>query len=152
MITTWVDGRIAYIMGNNPENNNRVDTAMEKQTILIVDDEPAVRQVSQLYLEQNGFRILIAENGPQALKIFHEHGSTIDLVLLDLTMPEMSGEEVLHKLRGMRTDIRIILSSGYSEQEILGLIEGATYTSFIRKPYRPKALLDKVLEMLALLS
>jgi CheY-like chemotaxis protein len=139
-------------MEKNPEKIGSVKSAKRQQTILIVDDEPSVRQVSQLFLEQNGFKILIAESGPRALKIFREHASEIDLVLLDLTMPEMSGEEVFHKLRGIRADIGIILSSGYSEQEILGLIEGTTRTSFIRKPYRPKALLEKVMDMLALLG
>jgi two-component system, cell cycle sensor histidine kinase and response regulator CckA len=116
--------------------------------VLVVDDEPAVRDVSKLFLEQNGYKVFTAEDGLQALQLFGEHSREIALVLLDLSMPGMNGEEVYRALRGIRPDLPIILSSGYGEHETMGMIKDSALTSFIRKPYRPKALLDKVREIL----
>jgi two-component system cell cycle sensor histidine kinase/response regulator CckA len=117
-------------------------------TILVVDDEPAVRDVSKLFLEQNGFQVLAAEDGMRALQLYREHSPEIVLVLLDMTMPGMNGDEVFRALRGFRPDLPIILSSGYSEQETMQLLDSSAHSSFIKKPYRPKALLDKVCNFL----
>lgn len=117
-------------------------------TILVIDDEPAVRDVSKLFLEQNGFQVLAAEDGMRALKLYEEHAPKIVLVLLDMTMPGMNGDEVYRALRGFRSDLPIILSSGYSEQEAMQLLDNPVHSSFIKKPYRPKALLDKVCDFL----
>ena len=105
-------------------------------TILLVDDDPEVRDVGTQMLERLGFQILTAAHGPEGLKVFQECGDKIDCVILDLTMPEMGGEEVLRELRRLRPDVRVILSSGYNEQEVTQRFAGKGLAGFIQKPYR----------------
>jgi CheY-like chemotaxis protein len=135
-------------MISGAQNDSTMMDGTGIRSVLVVDDEPAVRDVSKLFLEQNGYKVFTAEDGLQALQLFGERGQEIVLVLLDLSMPGMNGEEVYRALRGIRPDLPIILSSGYGEHETMEMIKDSALTSFIRKPYRPKALLDKVREIL----
>ena len=105
-------------------------------TILIVDDDPEVRDVGTQMLERLGFKVLTAAHGREGLKIFQKCGDEIDCVILDLTMPEMGGEEVFRELRRLRKDVRVILSSGYNEQEVTQRFVGKGLAGFIKKPYR----------------
>ena len=118
-------------------------------TILVVDDEESVRAVAQLILERSGFAVLTAVDGREALDVFRAHRDEIALVLLDLTMPHLSGEETLQELRRISADVRVILSSGYNEQEVAGRDAGKSPVRFIQKPYSPSALIEKVREALA---
>jgi two-component system cell cycle sensor histidine kinase/response regulator CckA len=105
-------------------------------TILLVDDDPEVRGVGTQMLERLGFKVLTAAHGRDGLKIFQECGSEIDCVILDLTMPEMGGEEVFRELHRLRRDVRVILSSGYNEQDVTQKFAGKGLAGFIQKPYR----------------
>src|SRR3990172_3071813 len=120
----------------------------DSATILVVDDEAAVRNVSKLYLEQCGYTVLTAEAGHRGLHVFVEHAAEISLVLLDMTMPGLNGEEVFRELRRHRNEVPVILSSGFGEQETMHLVQGSERTYFIKKPYRPRHLLEKVREVL----
>jgi CheY-like chemotaxis protein len=116
--------------------------------VLVIDDEDAVRSLARRILERHSIMALEAANGQAALDIFAEHAGQIAAVLLDLTMPKMSGAEVLHALRAIRPDLPVLLTSGYSEQATLGWdLEGGRI-GFIQKPYRPQELLDKLYELL----
>ncbi len=112
--------------------------------ILIVDDEAAIREVTQDILESCGYRVLTAEDGEKAVKVFQKHAQEIDLVLLDIVMPKMGGEETFAKLREISPDVRVLLSSGYSQNEKAQqlLQEGAL--EFIQKPYQAKNLLSRI--------
>lgn len=111
--------------------------------VLIADDEEAVRDVAQSISEEHGFTVLTAGDGRQAVEIFHQHSGEIKLVLLDLTMPVMSGVEAFEKIHGMRPDIPIILSSGFSKQELTGRFLGKGPAAFIQKPYSATELVTK---------
>lgn len=104
-------------------------------TILLVDDNQNVLDVASSMLEHLGFEVLAASDGQEGLEIFGEQAEEIDCVLLDLTMPGLSGEEVFQKMRRIRKDVRVILSSGYSEQEVAQRFTGKGLTGFIQKPY-----------------
>ena len=113
-------------------------------TVLVVDDEEDVRVAAQLILEDIGFRILTARDGRAGLDMFRTNLETIQAVLLDLTMPHMSGEELFQEIRQLRPDIPIILSSGYSEEEALKRFAGKGINAFIQKPYQIDSLIDKI--------
>lgn len=116
--------------------------------VLVIDDEEPVRSVAKLILERYGMTALVAETEMQGVELFEEHQDDIVAVLLDLTMPEMSGEEVFTRLRAIRKDIPIILSSGYSEQESTVGFSGKGLTGFIQKPYKAADLAARLREIL----
>ena len=135
-------------MSSGSSAGESLPASKDPATILVVDDEDAVRTVSQLFLEQCGYAVLTAEDGRRGLNVFAEHAERISLVLLDMSMPGLNGEQVFWELRRHHNDVPVILSSGYGEQETMHLLQGAANAYFIKKPYRPKTLLDKVREVL----
>lgn len=117
-------------------------------TVLIVDDEEPVRDALAELLKHAGLQVLTASNGQKGIDCFRAYRTEIDLVILDMQMPVMSGPEALRSLRAIDPAVRIILSSGYSESVIDGL-EPDGYTLFLQKPYELDALVEKVAYMLA---
>ncbi len=113
-------------------------------TILVVDDEATVRSVAKTTLERFGYKVLLARNGVEALEIFKQFPDQVTAVLLDLTMPLMSGEETFEKLREIRTDIPILVSSGYNQIEVIKRFTGKALAGFVGKPYSAAALVEKV--------
>jgi PAS domain S-box-containing protein len=116
--------------------------------ILVVDDEKAVQQVTKKVLEHFGFTALTASDGREGVEILRRHGDKIKAVLLDLTMPRLGGEEAFREMRKVRRDVRIILSSGYSEQEVINHFKATGLAGFIQKPYQPLTLIEKLREVL----
>ena len=109
-------------------------------TVLLVDDEESVRAVAAGMLEKLGFSVLMAADGREASGVFRDHADEIVCVLLDLTMPHMDGEECLRELREIRPNVCVILSSGYSEEEVTRRFSRQAPAGFIHKPYRSEAL------------
>ena len=103
-------------------------------TILVIDDEEIVRRTARAALEHYGYRVIVAENGTDGLNLLR-NGETIHLVLLDMTMPMMSGEETLKYLRQLRPDLPVILSSGFNQAEVTRTISDRALDWFIQKPY-----------------
>lgn len=120
-----------------------------KGLILLVDDEQTVRAVGQRMVEKAGFRVLCAADGLEALALFRDHAGEIACVLLDLTMPVMDGEAVLRELQKVRSEVPVILCSGYDEQLILERFRGKGLAGVIHKPYHAAELLSKLREVLA---
>jgi len=118
-------------------------------TILVVDDEQVVREIAKKSLERHGFEVLTANNGMEAIEIAKRHPGEIGLVLLDLSMPGMNGEEVLPELRKFRPEVKVVVSSGYSETETMALFQGQQVYGFIQKPYTSARLFERVKEALA---
>ncbi len=117
-------------------------------TVLVVDDDDNVRPVTQMMLERLGFQVLLACDGREGLDVFRAHRGEIVCVLLDLTMPEMDGEETLAALRELDPRVRVILSSGYNQLEVVQRFAGRGLAGFVQKPYRLadlRATLDKTL-------
>lgn len=116
--------------------------------VLIVDDEKQVRDVAKAILEHRGFRTLLATDGREALNLFVEHRHELALVLLDLTMPELDGKDVLEQIRRMRPDVPVILSSGYTKQDAIEPGSEHRSVAFIQKPYLPEDLVRTVRDAL----
>ena len=112
--------------------------------VLVIDDEQVVRETARKTLERNGYAVLVAQSGPEAIDIFKRYPGRIDLAILDLNMPGMSGEETLPELRKIRPDLKVVVSSGYSEAEAMRLFEGQQVSGFIQKPYTAAVLAEKV--------
>jgi len=104
-------------------------------TILVVDDEPAVRETARMVLEECGFDTLLACDGREALDVFAAKGDSVDAVLLDMTMPHLDGRETYTELRRMRADVRVILSSGYDERDATDQFGAGGLAGFVKKPY-----------------
>ncbi|MBT5141198.1 MAG: PAS domain S-box protein [Gemmatimonadetes bacterium] len=111
-------------------------------TLLIIDDEDLVRDSTARLLERSGYRILTAANGERGLALFEEHGAKIDLVLLDLSMPTMSGHEVLVRLRRMQPSVRVMILTGYA----IGDVDFDA--AVLRKPFTIAELESMITEVL----
>ncbi|NTW65020.1 MAG: response regulator [Nitrospirae bacterium] len=117
-------------------------------TVLLVDDEEIVRTACGKMLESLGYSVITAVDGREALDIYRERSDTIDLVLLDMTMPHMDGMETSRELRRHDPKARVIISSGYTVQDIESRFAGTGLDGFIQKPFTVKGLqaeLDRVL-------
>jgi PAS domain S-box-containing protein len=112
-------------------------------TVLVVDDEDVIQNLAKSTLERYGYRVVVASNGEEALKVFGSMKEEIALVLLDMTMPIMSGEETLTHLKALHPTVRVIASSGYNEIEALRRF-GDGISAFLQKPYRSSQLAEKV--------
>ena len=116
--------------------------------ILVVDDEYPVREVLVGALEHAGYSVVEACDGQEAVDVFRREGNSIDCVLLDLSMPKLDGEEVFAELREIRSDVRVILSSGFTEQEMMNRFQGAGLAGVVQKPTQIHVLLARVAEAL----
>jgi PAS domain S-box-containing protein len=120
----------------------------EGVTILVVDDDPAVRDVAEGILTASGYRVLTAADGREGVEVYRRHQEEIAVVVLDMSMPEMDGEEAFREIRRIRADARVVLSSGYNEQDATSRFAGKGLASFIQKPYRSAALLGRIQKIL----
>ncbi len=111
--------------------------------VLVVDDEAVVMRMAKAALERDGYQVLTASGGTAALELLR-NGTKIDLVLLDMSMPGMGGRETLTELRSLRADLRVMVSSGFSEAECLSLLRHERISGFIQKPYTSSRLAQVV--------
>jgi PAS domain S-box-containing protein len=114
------------------------------ETILVVDDEDFVRELAVEVLGGAGYKVLVAANGEEALQIYQEHSSSIDLVLLDMIMPKMNGRETFAKLREVNPRVKVVLSTGYTQNGTVREILDHGALGFLQKPYRSHELLKKI--------
>jgi len=113
-------------------------------TILVVDDEEGVRDVMESTLERCGLHVLTATNGREAVEMFAERSQEIAAVILDLTMPQMDGEETLREIRKLQPSARVVLTSGFGEEEASARLAGADVAGFVKKPFKLTDLVDTV--------
>jgi len=113
-------------------------------TVLVVDDEEIVRRIAKNTLESWGYRVLLAENGQAAVERFAQKPDDISLVLLDLTMPVMNGEQAFQQMKRIRPSVRVILTSGYDEADAMGRFVGDGLAGFLQKPYTASRLAERV--------
>jgi CheY-like chemotaxis protein len=118
------------------------------ETVLLVEDEQAVRKLSRFVLESSGYMVLEASGGPDALAIAQSHAGAIDLLVTDVVMPRMSGRQLANALGQLRPATRVLFMSGYTDEAILR--HGVTEASpgFLQKPFSPIGLARKVREVL----
>jgi len=114
------------------------------ETILLVEDQAEVRAVIRQSLIRHGYTLLEAANGEEALSVLGGHAGKIDLLLTDVVMPGMGGRELAERLAARRPDVRVLYTSGYTDDAIVrhGVLEAGV--AFIQKPFLPKDLLLKI--------
>jgi PAS domain S-box-containing protein len=105
-------------------------------TVMVVDDDEAIRSLTSDMLEQCGFAVVTAEDGVAAIERLREQPSAIDAVILDMTMPRLSGEDTYRGLLALRRDLPVIVASGYSEQDTIDRFGSPRPAGFLQKPYR----------------
>jgi CheY-like chemotaxis protein len=123
-------------------------TLRGSETILLVEDEDQVRAVARGILKRQGYRIVEARNGGEALLLCEKHPGAIDLLLSDVVMPQMSGPELAQRLAAVRPTMKILCMSGYTDDAVVrhGALEAGI--AFIQKPFTPETLARKVREVL----
>jgi two-component system, cell cycle sensor histidine kinase and response regulator CckA len=117
-------------------------------TVLLVDDDESVRAVGRKMLERIGFGVVTAADGAEAIARFRERADDIICAIVDLTMPHVDGAETFRELRRMRPGVRVILSSGYNEQDVTQRFVGKGLAGFIQKPYQLSTLVSVLKEVL----
>jgi PAS domain S-box-containing protein len=132
------DGRVAH---TEPA---AVEDLQGTGTILVVDDEEIVRSMAKRVLERHGYSVILAKDGQTGVEALSQRKRDISLVLLDMTMPVMSGEEAFRQFRMISPDVRVILSSGYNEVEAIRRFTNKGLAGFIQKPYTSVELARKV--------
>ena len=124
------------------------DTATRRKTILVVEDEAGVRNLVVRRLDLLGYDSIIAEDGEEGVSVFRERMNEIDLVMLDFKMPKMNGDEAFGELIRIKPDVKVILSSGYTEDVVFESFPGPRPAGVLHKPYDMdilKAELDRLL-------
>jgi two-component system, cell cycle sensor histidine kinase and response regulator CckA len=119
-------------------------TKTQTGTVLVVDDEETVRDVCRRALQEAGFKVLTAADGAEGLEMFREHRALIVAVVLDLTMPKMDGHQAFNAMRMIMPGVKVLLMSGFSENEVINRFSTKTPAAFIQKPYTPEMLIAKV--------
>ena len=128
--------------------NPDLENGKDKNVILIIDDETSVRETTKTLLELTGFDVLLAESGEQAIETYKTFGDKVDAVLLDMTMPGMSGLDTLSELLKIDYGVKVIFASGDigdADEELRAL--GAR--SMIQKPYKLKDLLQTINDVIS---
>ncbi|HXF05900.1 MAG TPA: response regulator, partial [Blastocatellia bacterium] len=105
------------------------------ETILVVEDEPVVLKLGQEILRKLGYRVLVARDGEEAVRVFRQHHREIDLVLLDVVMPQMSGQRAFYELRNINPRVRIVLVTGYSPEDVAEELIRQGALGLVQKPY-----------------
>jgi CheY-like chemotaxis protein len=122
-------------------------------TALVIDDDDGVRDLAEEVLLRAGMHVLTAADGREGVKLFERHASEIRVVLLDRTMPSLSGADTFEAIQAIRPDAKIVLVSGYSEERVTAELSGRglvdrSLAGFLKKPFLPDALLSRIQEVL----
>lgn len=125
-----------------------MEIARSIKTVLLVEDDEILRDLVKIVLEGKGFCVLEAKDGEEALDVYSHHKAEIDVVLSDMGLPYLGGREILHKMKEIDPNAKVILSSGYSDPKIESemLKEGAT--DYVPKPYDVGEITKKIREIL----
>lgn len=119
------------------------------ETVLLVEDEPMVREVTSLILRGQGYSVLEAANGHEAVRVAQAHaGEEIHLLLIDVVMPLMGGQDAAERLREIHPEAKVLYTSGYEVDTIVDLKAQRPGTAFMQKPFTPAMLAQRVREVL----
>ncbi len=138
----------ASVEKKEKKDTEEIEGARPGETILLIDDEEEVRNLGKIILEEKGYRVLVAKDGLEGIKLFRENGHQIDLVLLDLIMPKKDGVEVFKELKKLDPSIKIILVTGYALDKDAQELRKAGADAFVTKPYRVNELLQTIRQVL----
>ena len=118
-------------------------------SILVVDDELPVLELTREYLERAGYEVACAAGGREALRLLQERGATLDAVILDLAMPDLSGEETLREIRRLQPTVPILIATGFAEDSALRRFGPGDVAGFLQKPFEAEDLEDALRTCLA---
>lgn len=152
---------VAALHGNKEPDSSRAKTAIRangkipseikiknpkgnREYLLVIEDEVEVADLAGEMLAEEGYKVILAHDGFEALKIYEKIGERIGLVILDFFLPVMDGDAVFDELRGLNPDIAVVLSSGFAEQSKIGAMLAQGLRGFIPKPYTREKLLEQV--------
>ena len=119
------------------------------RTVLVVDDEPEVRELATEILERVGYRVLEAVDGSSAIELLRSHQGDIHLLVTDMVMPGMSGRDLAERLRVLRRSLPVLYVSGYVQDACARAAFASERSAFLAKPFTPEALADRVRDLLA---
>ncbi|MBA2432875.1 MAG: response regulator [Chthoniobacterales bacterium] len=134
----------AGALGGIPPEIQVLNARGNRELILLVDDEIEIAELASEMLAEEGYKIILAKDGFEALKIYQQIGRQIGLVILDFFLPVMDGDAVFDELRALNPNINVVLSSGFAEQSKLGAMLAQGLRGFIPKPYTREKLLEQV--------
>jgi two-component system cell cycle sensor histidine kinase/response regulator CckA len=120
----------------------------KKPITLLVDDDKMVLNIGVKILQRLGYVVLEAQSGQEAIKIFEENQSRVDLVILDMRMPDMNGDAVFEQLRQINSRVKVLIASGYMEDSRIGNLITLGCNGFIQKPFRASELLQEINKIL----
>src|SRR5690606_36212178 len=137
----------AHGQGSSPRTAAQAPVGSE--TILVVEDEPSLRELLQRCLARRGYRVMAATMPAEAIRIAEDHEGPLHLVITDLVMPGMSGQALADRLTSVRPETRVLFMSGYTDDSVVDrrILEGGA--PFLQKPFTPDAVVAKVRELLA---
>jgi PAS domain S-box-containing protein len=140
--------RVDEVVVREETHDAATEMPQGRETVLLTEDEEQVRQMIRMILEMNGYHVLEATSGKEALAIYKEHEGQINLIMTDVVMPEMSGRELAQSLEVLHPGIKVLYMSGYTDDAIVR--HGLLYQeiAFLQKPFTPEALMRKVREVL----
>jgi CheY-like chemotaxis protein len=113
-------------------------------TVLIADDEAAIRSITAALLERLGFRVITAADGFETVDLYTEHAGDITLLLMDLNMPRLNGIEAVLRIRHINPKVPVLFMSGYPREQVMERFGQQPHTDFIRKPFQSSELLDGI--------
>ena len=139
---------ITNTAGEEPDKSVQLVPFGRGETILLAEDDPQVRKVTRMYLQEKGYRVIEAENGEEATKRYLEKKDTIALVLLDVIMPVKNGRDVYEEIKKISPEIKVIFISGYTDDVLSRKEKLEDGFDFISKPINPDTLMKKIREVL----
>lgn len=119
-----------------------------RETVLVAEDEDLLRQLAEKILSQQGYRVLTARDGREALRIMEDRGASVDLLLTDIVMPDINGPSLAEQRRQQFPRLRVAYMSGYAQDALSGATDVKPGHNFIQKPFKPADLLALVREFL----
>ena len=128
-----------------PPQNVTIEEQSVRVSVLLADDDEAVRSLANVILEEiGGFTVLVASDGRAAVELFRRYSDEIEVVLLDLVMPKLDGEGAYDAIRQIDHNAKVVLMSGYGDQEALDRFSGKGLSGFIQKPFQSRELVEKL--------
>jgi two-component system, cell cycle sensor histidine kinase and response regulator CckA len=143
--SVYLRASVDEVAGTDQPETEPAPRTQPGRTVLVAEDEEAVRKLAVRVLEREGYEVLQAGDGLEALQLADAFPDRIDLLLSDVVMPEMGGRELARRLRILRPETSILLMSGYDEEMVIGRMEG---DDFLSKPFSPNALAERVATLL----
>jgi CheY-like chemotaxis protein len=122
-------------------------SSSQTPVVLLVDDETIIRSVGERMLKKGGFDVVLAENGKKAVELYRQHQDTIDVVLLDLVMPEMDGEQTYRALKQINPRVKVVMTSGYAPEDRPNWI-ALQENFFLQKPFQTEKLVEAIQKVL----